>query len=623
MAKVTFEDKADLTEKAVPDINKIVAADINEIKAALNENADLLDSVASGHIGSILSTDPAPTQDGIYSCIDSGTYTNFGGEVVDLTNQIVSISVESGQTVFNQLITTVPSVQLTGDIAEGETDGVTGGKIFDALLNKASKDSVKLKADVIVGTNLFNKTDAIDGYYTLYTSGALVISTEYFTSDYIPILPNTDYYLNLTGNSWFTFFDSDKSYISGNTVREISPSNAAYIRINGTPLSKKDTAQLELGTTSTPYQPYEVKMNVPVIDDLIEFDNLTDSAKSTIKASEVDVAKQYASIHFESFNLFDKSAITTGYFINENGTSTANALYGTSDFCVVDESSTYKITGQGATITVVWYDINKSYISGEYLAGVSIITSPANAAFLKFNIFLAQEDTTILESGSTFTGYRPYFLKLKPAIRDEGVFSSLNINIIGDSVTEIGTHINFLDENIKPLLIRNYGISGTELVINNGFGDSVINRVDGMDNTAEIIIIEGGINDFKNGTTPLGTISDSASVQSIYGGLRGICEKLVVKYPAAYIFFRTPTQCGVPFCDIDGYNSLGDHLTDYVKAYNDVCSLFSYYIIDTMKLSGINPKNISSYSGDSLHPNTLASKRISNLIASDLRKLIT
>jgi hypothetical protein len=47
MGKLTYTDKVDLTTSTVPDINKVVANDMNEIKTVVNGNDDLMGDLST------------------------------------------------------------------------------------------------------------------------------------------------------------------------------------------------------------------------------------------------------------------------------------------------------------------------------------------------------------------------------------------------------------------------------------------------------------------------------------------------------------------------------------------------------------------------------------------------
>lgn len=59
MSKITYSTKSDINTTATPEVNKTTAADMNEIKTVVNDNADLLSNIT----GTILWTNPSPTTD--------------------------------------------------------------------------------------------------------------------------------------------------------------------------------------------------------------------------------------------------------------------------------------------------------------------------------------------------------------------------------------------------------------------------------------------------------------------------------------------------------------------------------------------------------------------------------
>lgn len=119
-----------------------------------------------------------------------------------------------------------------------------------------------------LGKNLFNKTIRILGKYISAADGGLYTSSLSDSSDYIPVVGNTNYvfsgFIDLTGRDC-AFYNSSKVYISGatNIVNKSvkTPINAAYIRFT-LPKSDVDTIQLELGTVATAYEPYPGVLNI-------------------------------------------------------------------------------------------------------------------------------------------------------------------------------------------------------------------------------------------------------------------------------------------------------------------------------------------------------------------------
>lgn len=117
----------------------------------------------------------------------------------------------------------------------------------------------------VTGKNLFDKDSVITGYWLL-ANGTLEVATQYVVSDYISVIPNTNYYLPKTDSRRLKYYDDNKEPLttsdwdidSGSNAQVITiPSNAKYVRftIHQTVVDI-NTFQFENDTTATSYQPY-------------------------------------------------------------------------------------------------------------------------------------------------------------------------------------------------------------------------------------------------------------------------------------------------------------------------------------------------------------------------------
>lgn len=110
-----------------------------------------------------------------------------------------------------------------------------------------------------VGKNLFDKDNVRNGY-RLGADGTYYAESGYSASGIINVVPNTNYYRNKPINIMAPIctYDKNQNFIaritSGNTFT--TPSNCYYVRI-AVLNSDLDTCQLEKGTTSTSYKPYQ------------------------------------------------------------------------------------------------------------------------------------------------------------------------------------------------------------------------------------------------------------------------------------------------------------------------------------------------------------------------------
>jgi lysophospholipase L1-like esterase len=109
--------------------------------------------------------------------------------------------------------------------------------------------------------NLFNKSTITADKYVDSTVGVLATNTTYNVSDYIEVLPSTAYTANIAYH--MAFYDDKFVYISGlgngSGARTFTtPANCKYIRCS---MKKEvtDVFQVELGSTSTSYEPFGFK----------------------------------------------------------------------------------------------------------------------------------------------------------------------------------------------------------------------------------------------------------------------------------------------------------------------------------------------------------------------------
>ena len=109
------------------------------------------------------------------------------------------------------------------------------------------------------GKNLFDKSKAELGYY-ININGTTDLSSNYFTSAYIPIEANKTYvakymrYWHLYDKEYNKIY-SEQDTTATKIVTITTDSNAAYFRFSAQ-VARLDTMQLELGEEPTNYEPY-------------------------------------------------------------------------------------------------------------------------------------------------------------------------------------------------------------------------------------------------------------------------------------------------------------------------------------------------------------------------------
>lgn len=111
-------------------------------------------------------------------------------------------------------------------------------------------------------------------------------------------------------------------------------------------------------------------------------------------------------------NLFDKSRVIAGYYVNVNtGALAGSATYYASDYIAIKPNATYFQNGRSESGTAenAFYDSNKNYISGAAI-GISLtFTTPMNAKYVRVSISISRNlDTFQLELGTVATTYESY-----------------------------------------------------------------------------------------------------------------------------------------------------------------------------------------------------------------------
>lgn len=136
-----------------------------------------------------------------------------------------------------------------------------------------------------------------------------------------------------------------------------------------------------------------------------------------------------------------------------------------------------------------------------------------------------------------------------------------------------------------------YGINGSTIAV--GINQPMCNRFSSMDNSANLIFVFGGTNDFDVGNVTMGEqfTVDNNGVRSLnlttttfYGGLNTLIKGLLTKYPNGTIVLCTPLHRGRTFDSGSRTeweaNSENKYLNEYVEAERKVAEWFGIPVID-------------------------------------------
>lgn len=221
------------------------------------------------------------------------------------------------------------------------------------------------------------------------------------------------------------------------------------------------------------------------------------------------------------------------------------------------------------------------------------------------------------------------------------------INVLGDSITE-GVGASSENKNYPAVLakltgakVNNYGLSCSRITdIDAQYSNvaSFIDRMYGMDKSADLVIVFGGTNDFWYGDCPIGSREDYTT-KTFYGALNTMMGYLKGSFPNADIVFITPYRQGKDAdeshdCQRTTYGNFGTGtLQDYRKAILDRCQHYGIPVLDLYEDYELNTVDnrdalvrYGQYLCDGVHLNdagyNLLARKIYDFVMQDLQAYV-
>ncbi len=269
----------------------------------------------------------------------------------------------------------------------------------------------------VYSRNLLNVSAMIPGYYVNQLSGRIEENAAHSVTDLLEVKPNTTFTysnkFNLYGSIRVAFYDGQKNYISGVFMETTFtvPADAVYMRLSDMTGYLEDNAQLELGSERTDYVPYNRKIDSGLIQGYTKEE--ANALLLAVRNRKIEPGN--TTFFWASQNLFDKNAVTKGYFIHQGtGELQENAAHVCSDFIEVDPNTDYTFSGDlGQALRYAFYDVDHDYITGAWNPeGITpyTVTSPAGAAYIRFSLYHTVFDRGghQLEKGTEATVYTEF-----------------------------------------------------------------------------------------------------------------------------------------------------------------------------------------------------------------------
>ena len=243
--------------------------------------------------------------------------------------------------------------------------------------------------------NLFDLNRTTDGFY-IDTAGGATANPLYYISDYIPAL-EAQQYVFASSVSSIAFYNSSKSFLSQRAgaaggASFSTPVSTQFIRFSHT-LSINKAKQMLLKGSSVPPAFMGFGFTDPATQD---------------KKTHNEALKLIGDSAAGAINLFDQSRATDGFALAADGTLYAAPAYFVSRMSPIKSATNYRFS-HGSSM-VVFYDSNKQRISNTTASSSAVLTSPADACYIRYNLtaLLLKSVFMLVEGNSLPLSYVAY-----------------------------------------------------------------------------------------------------------------------------------------------------------------------------------------------------------------------
>ena len=325
------------------------------------------------------------------------------------------------------------------------------------------------------------------------------------------------------------------------------------------------------------------------------------------------LTKEYTDDKFNYRNLFNVKTrnigkqLTTSSGIVTNGLLTNNALYDTSDYIPVEAGKKYDIIF--CRIYAMYTD-QKGFTGGVNVNPTDDITftMPIDG-FIRVT-FPVESVLDAYVSETIEVKEIKLSTELQGKINSHNLYGKTGL-FFGDSICygEInnGGYVRLIAEN-NGMTNINRGVSGSTVAKRVGENDSVLEKVTASIETADYIILEGGVNDSNSGQVPLGVFSSGYTTTldeyTFYGAVESLLKTALLKWT------------GKKICYILTHNmNTRPLLSDYYTALKICCEKWAIPYLDLYTMGGMNTnieeirnlytKDTGGGIGDGTHPNDL------------------
>lgn len=294
-------------------------------------------------------------------------------------------------------------IEKTNTVTKDSTSVVESGAVFPI-----AKDLDLLNQKR--GKNYFDKVYITPGK-EINSSGVLFNVAGRNVSDFIAVNENTEFIV--TDINKISFYDASFTHLlhNGAPISFTTPADTAYVRVSVLD-AKLDTAQLELGTVRTSYEPYKLL----AMDGTVSTNALIDRAVNGEKIDAFSIEPEH--LQDVTFLNMHDGTLRNGiqYNINDGVTDIVNAGLDSTYWIPCLPSTEYSVNEMSR---VMFYKKDRAWISTNALL---TFTTPSNCHWLRFNLSAVVSYRFQLNIGGTSNVPAPqpykYFFKNQSFVFD-------------------------------------------------------------------------------------------------------------------------------------------------------------------------------------------------------------
>ncbi len=568
------------------DVNEVVKSQNEKIQYLLGEGLHL-------EVGNIFD---GWVKDGTFDTLLNQSALKKVNDRIDETNAQLShkLSIDGIVTMANmgqdvKEAMTGGSVAVVGGYSVGQQNIIDGSVVpskMDYFTNLINKENVELNK--VISPSSFIVSD-LQGY-------AL--------TDFIPVQTGK-YTINFTSHDTVFIYNTSKegqSCVTTSTApKTFEVASDGYIRLVIKQVDLNNAMLVHGESVPKTYIPYGHIGWLHVGED-----NL--SSEITGKINENEKGVKTVENKFRYLNLFDVSTVTDNVILGfPSDNLTENENFCVSDFIPVDVGNyTLNIANYD---TVFMYDKNKKLINKLGLSGwgivVNTIAIPTGISYVKLSVLKANKNEIMFAKGDslppTYVPYGKYVMDNLLIDTESNILSGKTALFTGDSICygagSTGGYARYIGEN-NQMKVVNYGISGSRIAETEDRDDSIVKRIASMQDSADYICLEGGVNDAWSGKVPLGEISNGFNAvldeSTFTGAFESLLKQSLLKWKEAKIFYLIP------------HKMMG--VNEYLDRAKELCEKWGVPCLDLRLMTGFfayddEMKQTYTANGDGVHPN--------------------